>query len=344
MKNDFILFASSYPDAMRAQILQAAHDLGYQEIQASIGAFSSGERFCELMENGTDITGGTVHVLMNMSSDMNTDTINMINIAATLKEYGVAKVHAVMPFVPYTRQDRTFAGRKVSVMAKTYPKLLKAAGVDYITTIDMHSIAAENFYKDAFGTDNVQLLSAAKELCTAVGVDVIEKVGAPDGGDKPNDVAQRKAHELAMFINDKRVADGHVADDLSFAITKRHLGVNTTEVVEFRGNVKGCNALEIDDMTDTGGTLLNGAETLKNNGARQRIAVVTHGIFSGSSLDVLTSQQIKGRENPINLLVVTDSLIDIYKKFENLSKEQQEKILIVPTENILKQALTLNCA
>ena len=154
--------------------------------------------------------------------------------------------------------------------------------------------------------------------------------GAPDGGEKPNDTAQARTRELAA-------TDCH--QNNMFFITKYHKGMNKTEVIDFKGNVQDCTAIELDDMTDTGGTLVNGAFTLKENGAKRVIAAVTHGIFSGKSLKNLTSDTIGDQENPIDLLLTTDSILGVYGKIRSLNARQKQRIVVIPTLPLIKAAL-----
>lgn len=342
---NLLLIGSQFPQNIQNDLIDSASELGMKVISADIGAFKSGERFCELYpnqkelftENKEEILGANVHVVMNMQNDPTVLFFDTINTVETLKRYGAASVHLVLGFSPFARQDREFENRMVSVMGDTFPKHLKCAGVDRISTIDMHSKASEQFFINHFGNENVTFLSAVNEIyeavCTMTNNESNTKYGAPDGADKPQDVAQRKARQIT------RIAYTSELEPHMFGIVKGHTGVNSTEVKEFIGDVDGCDVVMIDDMTDTGGTLVNGAFTLKENGAKKVIAAITHGIFSENSLDILTAENIGDKVNPIDVLIVSDSILDIYEKVAHLPEDQRAKVKIVPTVPLMKQTL-----
>lgn len=346
---NFILLANQFPKAYASSLKTTAKELGYQFLPANIAAFKSRERYCELkadkrsafLQNKDDIAGSRVHVVMSLVADSNKFFVDAINTIETLKEYGAESVHVILPFAPYARQDRHFDGRMVSMMAKTFPKHLKSAGADQITTFDVHSKAAENFYTQYFGKGNVHFVSAADEIVKAVrslvGYDVIIKNGAPDGADKPSDVAQRKALEVCYLLHGENCNP----KEHMFGIVKGHTGVNTTEVRKFTGNVQDVVTLEIDDLSDSGGTLKNGATTLKAEASTKVIAGVTHIFCDLKSLQRLTAKIVDGKPNPIDHVIVTDSILGIYNKYNKLSKDQQERLTIVPVAPLVQQALKL---
>lgn len=345
---NLVLFASKYPKHVKQELLQAVSDIGFKVLPANIGSFVSGERFCELYpqqqelfaENKAEIAGSTVHVVINMPAKPETLFFDAINTVETLKDCGAETVHVIMPFAPFARQDRAFDKRFVSQAAKLLPKHLKAAGADYVTTFDMHSKAAEKFYTDIFGTQNVNFMSALalihETVQTLVEPEAIVKYGAPDGGDKPNDVAQIKARNLTQLAMG---SDCNLTDHMFF-ITKRHEGINLTKVMKMEGTVDGADAIEIDDMIDTGGTTRKGALKLKEKGAKRVIAPSTHGIFSGNSLDNLTRDTIDGKANPIDHLITSDSIVTVYRKAKRLTDAQQKKVTIFSTTRLVKKALT----
>jgi ribose-phosphate pyrophosphokinase len=338
---NLVLFAGKYPKSVQRELNQTVSELGYNILPASIGRFRSNEHYCELYpkqqaefeRNKAEITGSHVHIVMNAAADMDKTFVEAINLIETAKEYSAQSVHFVLAFAPYARQDRKFDKRMTSMMGKTFPKHLKCAGADRITTFDVHSQAAENFYADSFGTENVHFISAVDEIQRKVAaIAGMERCvyGAPDGGDKPQDSAQAKARQIATLA---------FGPDMSperdmFFITKRHKDVNTTEVIGFKGNVADCTAIELDDMTDTGGTLINGATVLKQNGAKKVIAAVTHGIFSGNSLQKLTAET-----SAIDLLMASDSILGIHTKRSRLPAAQRDRVVIVPTAPLIRQAL-----
>lgn len=347
---NFTLLAGRYPKAIETDINQITRDLGYNILNADIDSFKSQERYCELYagqknqfnQNLEDIKDATVHVVLYATEKMDNVFVDAINISETLKEYGAGKVHMILPFAPYARQDRKFDKRFVSIMGRTLPKHLKYAGVDTISTFDVHSKASEKFYTDFFGIKNVQFLSADnliyQEAKKNVPENSIIKVGAPDGSNKPNDVAQAHAREITRHVHGEKVN----LKEHMFFIEKKHISANETVSEMTAGNVENAVTLIRDDMTDTCGTLVNAAKLLKENRASMVIASVTHGIFSGDSLQKVTADLIDGKPNPIDIILTTDSNLSIYNKVNDLPPKNRERVKIVSTKPLIRKALQFN--
>lgn len=347
LKKNLVLFASEYPQEVSRQLSATIEELGYKIIPASIDAFKSSERFCELykdqkelfVQNKKEITGSTVHVIADIGTDINKFFVDTINAVATAKEYGAKSIRVILPFTPFARQDRRFDSRMVSVMSKTFPKMLKAAGATQFATIDMHSKASEVFYAKTFGVENVQFLSAldllAEQIKSLTQDEDKVQVGAPDGYDKPNDVAQARAAQFEKKVN----GNGWTDYPNTFGIIKRHLSANKTCAELVAGRVKVRKTVLIDDMADTGGTLKNAAALLKAAEARETLAAFTHPILSDDSLSVLTSDTLDGEVNPIDGLVVMDTIMSIYDKVEALPENQKARVKIVSAIPLIRQAL-----
>ena len=345
---NLVVFAGAYPEKISQDLTQVVDQLGYKILPASIGAFKSGEANCELykgqkdlfVQNKHEITGSTVHIVADIGTDINKFFVDTVNVVATVKEYGAKNVHVVLPFAPFARQDRRFANKMVSVMGKTFPKMLKAAGAKSVTAFDMHSKASESYYVKAFGERNVAFLSAAglmaeEVLALTKGAGHLQ-VGAPDGYDKPDDIARAKAENFETIINKNK---GWTDYPNSFGIVKRHVSTNETEATLAAGRVKGKTAVIVDDMVDTGGTLKNAARILKAEQASKTITAVTHPILSGDSLEVLTFETVDNEANPIDRLVLTDSIMSIYGKIEALPAEQKERVRVTSIVPLIKQAI-----
>lgn len=345
---NLVLLAGRYPKQMKQQLHQVVDELGYTILPTSIGPFASTERFCELYreqqdlfaQNKAEIAGSHVHIVMHMQSDSNKFCVDALNTVATVKRENPASIHLIMPFTPYARQDRAFKNRFVSQMADTFPMLLKAAGVDRVSACDMHSRASEQFYANHLGAENVHFMTAVDLIHSNLQAMATQSknlvFGGPDGGDKPKDMAQIRARHLTRLAT----RPGQDITQSMFLITKEHQGVNTTRVLNLQGDVAGKTAVLLDDMIDTGGTLVNAATALKKNGAKQVIAASTHPILSGRSLDRLTGKTIDNRINPIDFLIVSDSITHIHSKVKRLSAAQQDRVNVFATAPLIKQALS----
>lgn len=340
--NNLVLIASDYPEVLQKQIVQNVAELGYGILPADIDAFKSKERFCELypkqqhlfVQNKAEIENSHVHIVMSMSDDPSVFFYDAINTLETVKRYNPLDIHLIMPFAPFARQDRAFENRFCSQMGDTFPKHLKFAGADYISTFDMHSKASEQSYIDHFGAGNVRFLTLAGDISPVVKslLEPIDEIVAtsPDGADKPNDLGQIRAGDF----NKRLGSTGETPK-----IWKAHEG-NETKVTKFVGDVAGKTVVEYDDIADTGGTLVNAAEVLKENGAEEVMAAFPHAVLSGNTLSRLTGDEIDGRANPIDFLVASDSITGIYAKRAALSEKQQERVKIVSTAPLIKEALT----
>lgn len=319
---------------------------GFENIPASIASFASGEPFAELFF-GTDETYGKnldkikdadVVIVQSTAEPVGESCMQLMLAAASAKRYGAKSVTAVMPFAAFARQDRAFDGRFASVAGEDFPKLLKAAGVDGVVTIDLHSKAAEEFYQQIFGAENVHILSSAAPAAAALvqGKAAAETVvfGAPDGADKPGDRGQQRAAAVAK-------AAGLPDKGALFKIWKEHTGVNATKINRFEGDVAGKSCIIIDDMTDSGGTLKNAAKILKENGAKEAVCYITHGLFTGNALERLMTDKT-GSGYTIDRLVVADTVPGIAEKLAKLKTQYPaigKRISIMPVAPLVVEKI-----
>lgn len=319
----------------------AAND-GYENIPASIASFASGEPFAELFfgdeknhaANRQKIKDAEVVIVQSTADPVGESCMQLMLAAASAKRYGAKSVTAVMPFAAFARQDRVFENRFASVAGEDFPKLLKASGVDGIITVDLHSKAAENFYRQVFGEKNVHFLSSAALAAKALtqGKTARDSIvfGAPDGADKPDDRGQERAADVAK-------AAGLPDKGALFKIWKEHTGISTTKINRFEGDVAGKSCIIIDDMTDSGGTLRNAAKTLKQNGAKETVCYITHGLFTGNALERLMTEKTDGSYT-IDRLVVADTVPGITEKLDKLKTQYPaigSRISIMPTAELI---------
>lgn len=347
-KRDLVLLTGRYPKTVKQELLNAVAAMDYKILPADIGAFKSGERFCELYpkqshlfnENKTDIAGANVHIVLHMNNDTNTFFVDAMNAIETVKEYGAQNVHVIMPFAPYARQDRKFDKRFTSLMAKSFPKHLKYAGADRVTTFDVHSKAAEAYYTACFGEKNVHFLSmadtlgqVAQSLCPP---GTLYTYGGPDGGNKPNDVAQIKAHRL----RDRLHGWTDYPHDHMFLIDKEHVGVSETKVLQLKGDVAGTTAMLLDDMGDTGGTIEKAIDALEDAGVDAVQTMFTHAIASKNCLNRLSAHQPRHGSSAANFIVTSDTILGVHDKMRRLpTQEQRDRVKIVSAVPTIAQAL-----
>jgi len=342
-KKTLIVTGNNLPTSLKDALTDLSYKAdGFENMPASIASFASGEPFTELFfgeekdhaANQQKISGTDVVIVQSTSEPVGESCMQLMLAAATAKRYGAKSVTAVMPFAAFARQDREFEGRFTSVAGEDFPKLLKAAGVDGVVSIDLHSKAAEAFYQQIFGAENVHFLSsavlAADILTQGKATQETVVFGAPDGADKPNDRGQERAADVAK-------AAGLPDKGALFKIWKEHTGVNATKINRFEGDVTGKSCIIIDDMTDSGGTLRNAAKTLKQNGATEAICYITHGLFTGNALEHLMTEKTGG-DYTIDRLVVADTVPDIAEKLAKLKAQYPaigKRITIMPTATLI---------
>jgi ribose-phosphate pyrophosphokinase len=181
----------------------------------------------------------------------------------SFKRSSASRVTAVIPYYGYARQDKKDKPR-VPITAKLVADLISRAGADRVLTLDLHADQIQGFFD--IPVDHLfaapVILDALREMSIP---DLV--VVSPDAGgvERARAIAKRLGAGLAI-------------------IDKRRTAPNTAEVMHLIGDVDGCNALVVDDIIDTAGTLTKSVDALKNKGARQVYAAGVHGILSGPAL------------------------------------------------------------
>ena len=240
--------------------------------------FADMEVFVEVQEN---MRGEDVYVLQSTSFPANDNLMELLILVDALKRSMARRITAVMPYFGYARQDRR-PGPRTPISAKLVANLIERAGVDRVMTVDLHAGQIQGFFD--IPTDN---LFAAPVMVR----DIQERYGtsnlvvvSPDVG------GVVRARGLAKRIN------------VPIAICdKRRERPGESEVMNVIGDVKGKRAILIDDIVDSGGTLVNAANALLAQGATEAIAYISHGVLSGGAVAKITGSSLK-------TLVITDSI------------------------------------
>lgn len=308
----YVLLGNSLAPTLRDYFKsRVENDQNVTLLPASIGKFVSSEAFAEPKISTDDLKGKPVTVMQSLAAvgDHTSNDLfaQLLLTIRTLKRNGAGSVWVVMPCSGYARQDRAFDGRMTSVAADDMAFFLKQAGAAGVSTIEMHSDAGVEFFKDHFGNEQVFNLDPtalfAADIEKNLGVEH-SVVGGPDEG------ADDRADSIAKELEAKK-----------FRFKKQHTGVNETEVTGFEGRVEGENTITVDDMIDTGGTIENSQVTLAAKGAKGRYVYAAHGLFSSGGLERLfTAKTQDGGEYAISQLVVSDS-VDIGEKLASLRRQ-----------------------
>jgi len=230
--------------------------------KAIVGRFSDGEIMVEIMEN---VRGRDVFIIQPTCAPTNDHLMELVIIADALRRASATRITAVVPYFGYARQDRRVRSARVPITAKVVADMMASVGISRLLTVDLHADQIQGFFDTP--VDNV--------YATSVILDDINKknyqnlmVVSPDVG------GVVRARAIAKILNDSDLA----------IIDKRRLGPNKIEVMHMIGDVKGRNCLLVDDIVDTGGTLCQAAQALKEHGAATVSAYCTHPVLSGPAI------------------------------------------------------------
>ena len=245
--------------------------------RAQVKRFSDGEVWVEIDEN---VRGAEVFVIQPTSQPANEHLMELLIMIDALKRASAASIAAVMPYYGYARQDRKVAPR-TPISSKLVADLLATAGASRVLSMDLHAGQIQGFFN--IPVDNLFAMPTM--------IEYIQKhlknnlvVVAPDAGaaERTRAYAKRLGAPMAM-------------------IDKRRSRPNESEVMHLIGDVEGRTAIIVDDIVDTAGTLVLGAEAVLKNGAKEVYACVTHPVLSGPAIERL-------EKSPIAKLVVTNTI------------------------------------
>ncbi len=273
---------------------RVAGELGIDVGDANIAEFANGEIHCRFSES---IRGGDVFI-MNTHSQWDGGTINdslmehLVMVDAAQRA-SAKRITVVAPFYGYGRQDRKSAGRE-PITAKLVANMFTAAGADRLVSVDLHSGQIQGFFDGP--VDHLTAMPVLVDYLKSIGEQDLVVV-SPDAGRVK--VAERYANQLGA--------------SLAIVHKRRVAGLkNTVEAKDVVGEVEGKVCVLIDDMIDTGGTIVAAAEQLHEKGARSVIAATTHPVLSGPAVDRL-------KNSIIEQVVVCDTLpIGPDKEFDKL--------------------------
>ena len=246
--------------------------------KAIVRRFADMEIFVEIQEN---VRGSDVFVIQSTSFPANDHLMELLIITDALRRASARRITAVVPYFGYARQDRK-AGSRSPISAKLVANLITHAGADRVMTLDLHAGQIQGFFD--IPTDNLYaspvMVRDIRERFDLSNVIVV----SPDVG------GVVRARGLAKRINTPLAI-----------IDKRRERAGESEVMNVIGDVAGYTCILVDDIVDSGGTLVNAADALLANGAKEVYAYITHGVLSGGAVTRVTSSRLKE-------LVITDSI------------------------------------
>ena len=244
---------------------------------AEVTRFSDGEVYVHVTEN---VRGADVYVIQPTCPPVNDTLMELLIMIDALKRASARRITAVLPYYGYARQDRKVEPR-VPITAKLVADLLEAAGIDRVLALDLHAGQIQGFFKvpvdHLFAAPVMIDYLGKKELRDAV-------IVAPDAGgvERARAIAKRLNAGLAI-------------------IDKRREGPNAAVAMHLIGDVRARDAVVIDDMIDTAGTLIQAVGALAREGARRILACGVHAVLSGPALERIGA-------SPLEEVVVTNSI------------------------------------
>ena len=272
-------------------------------VNSKIKKFSDGEIYVEINEN---IRGNNIFIIQSISSPANDNLLEMLLCIDALKRSSAKNITAVIPYFGYARQDRKVVPR-TSISAKLVSNLITKAGADRVVTVDLHSGQIQGFFD--IPVDNLFATPIFyRHIKKKLKLNNIVCV-SPDAGGIVRTRGLSKLLDVGLAIVDKRRPTP-----------------GKSEVVNVIGEVKNKVCIIVDDIIDTGGTIVNAAKMLKAKGAKEIHVYITHGVLSGEAVKRIKS-------SPIKNLVITDT-IDNSKKVNNI-----KNIQILTISNLLGEAL-----
>jgi ribose-phosphate pyrophosphokinase len=246
--------------------------------KAVVRRFADMEIFVEILEN---VRGADVFVLQSTSYPANDHLMELLIIIDALRRASARRITAVIPYFGYARQDRK-PGPRTPISAKLVANLITHAGADRVMTLDLHAGQIQGFFD--IPTDNLYASPVmVRDIRERFDLKQLMVVSPDVGG-------VVRARGLAKRI------DAPLA-----IIDKRRERAGESEVMNVIGEVDGRTCILVDDIVDSGGTLVNAADALLENGAKDVYAYISHGVLSGGAVARVTASQLKE-------LVITDSI------------------------------------
>lgn len=243
--------------------------LGVQLGDVELSRFSNGEIYVRYKEN---IRGADVFLIQTFSPPVNDNIMELLVMIDAAKRASAGRISAVVPHYGYSRQDKKAAARE-PITAKLIADLLSVAGINRMITMDLHAGQVQGFF------------DVPVDHMTAIPIlaGYFKEKRLPDLVVISPDVGRVK---MAKEYADRLEADMAI-------LHKSRPGHSVAEITHVIGKVKGRIALIIDDMIDTGGTMISGAEALVESGAEEVYSCATHGIFSPPAVDRFEKSSIK---------------------------------------------------
>ena len=280
-----------------------ARNLKLKLVNTNIKRFADDELYVEINEN---IRGNTIFVIQSTSNPANDNLMELLICIDALKRSSAKNITAVIPYFGYARQDRKVVPR-TSISAKLVSNLITKAGADRVVTVDLHAGQIQGFFDipvDNLFATPIFARHARKKIKSKNIICI-----APDVGGTERARALGKLLGVGLAI-----------------IDKRRPKPGQSKVINVIGDVKNQTCIIVDDIIDSGGTIVNAAKALKERGAKDVYVYITHGVLSGDAVKKIKKSVIKN-------LVITDT-IDNGEKTKNV-----RNIEVLPISGLMGEAI-----
>ncbi len=267
-----------------------------------VSRFSEGEIRVEIKEN---IRGKDVFIIQPTSPPINENLMELLILIDAARRASANRITAVLPYYGYARQDRKDQPR-VPITAKLVANLIVAAGANRVLTMDLHANQIQGFFD--IPVDHLYAINALCDYFKAKKLKNLVVVSPDVGGIK---MARAYAKRLGAGLA---------------IVDKRRSSPDTTQVMHILGTVRGKNAILVDDIIATGGSLIEAIEALTKKGVKDVYAAASHGILSGPAIERIEHCK------PLKEVVITDSVL-------LSSSKKIEKIKVVTIAHLLGEAI-----
>ncbi len=252
-------------------------ELGVPLCESDVGKFSDGEISVNISET---VRGADVFIIQPTSSPVNDNLMEILILIDAAKRASAGRVNVVIPYYGYARQDRKAKARE-PITAKLVADLLTTAGADRVVSMDLHAAQIQGYFD--IPVDHLSGVPILIEHFKSI-IDEDTVIVSPDLG------GVTRARNFANLL------------DLPIAIIeKRRSKANVSEVMNVIGDIEGKNAILVDDIIDTGGTITQAASALKKFGAKKVYGAATHGVLSGPAIQRINDSELEK-------FVITDTI------------------------------------
>ena len=301
-KKKMLIFSGSSNTELAQKV---ATNLGTELAEVERKSFASGEIYLRLADS---VRGADCFVMQSHSGDINKTIMEQLLLVDALKRASAKRITAVLPFYPYSRQDKKALPRE-PISARLIGDMFVAAGVDRLVSIDLHTQQIQGFVDQPF--DHLTAMPLFVDYFKEKFNEPISIISPDAGGVKRATTFAKHLEAYVGFVHKKRDP-------------KIHNEVKSFTVI---GEVEDRHAILLDDIIDTGGTIAAASRILKERGALSVNVAATHGIFSDGSVEVL-------QDAPIDNIVVTDTLL------QNGNSSQLGNVEVLSVSTIIANALT----